>query len=207
MLVSSHLLSEVAHTVDSVVILDRGRLVTHSTLDELMAMGGAQVVRVRTSRADEASIALQRQGTKVQQLAHRPHRGQRRQPRTDRAPPPHSRYRSSSPSPTPPTWKISSLNSPPIPTAPGLRRSEGTSMTVLLRVEILKLRTVRLTYGLNPHRWRAHHPVHHHRIVGSGQDLGNLRRGLAYHARRPEVGHHHHQLVHDPRRPARDPHR
>jgi len=34
-LVSSHVLAEVAHTVDSVVILDRGRLVTHSTLDEL----------------------------------------------------------------------------------------------------------------------------------------------------------------------------
>jgi len=34
-LVSSHVLAEVAHTVDSVVILDRGRLVTHSTPDEL----------------------------------------------------------------------------------------------------------------------------------------------------------------------------
>ena len=36
-LVSSHVLGEVAHTVDSVVILDRGRLVTHSTLGELTA--------------------------------------------------------------------------------------------------------------------------------------------------------------------------
>ena len=36
-LVSSHVLGEVAHTVDSVVILDSGRLVTHATLDELTA--------------------------------------------------------------------------------------------------------------------------------------------------------------------------
>ena len=36
-LVSSHLLAEVAQTVDSVVILNRGRLVTHATLDQLTA--------------------------------------------------------------------------------------------------------------------------------------------------------------------------
>ena len=36
-LVSSHILAEVAQTVDSVVILDHGRLVTHATLDELTA--------------------------------------------------------------------------------------------------------------------------------------------------------------------------
>ena len=34
-LVSSHILAEVAQTVDSVVILDRGRLVTQSTLADL----------------------------------------------------------------------------------------------------------------------------------------------------------------------------
>ena len=39
-LVSSHILAEVAQTVDSVVILDRGRLVAQSTLAELTA--GAQ---------------------------------------------------------------------------------------------------------------------------------------------------------------------
>ena len=36
MLVSSHILAEVAQTVDSVVILDKGRLVTQSSLDELV---------------------------------------------------------------------------------------------------------------------------------------------------------------------------
>jgi ABC-2 type transport system ATP-binding protein len=46
-LVSSHILAEVAQTVDSVVILDRGRLISHSTLDHLTA--AAQLaVRVRT---------------------------------------------------------------------------------------------------------------------------------------------------------------
>jgi ABC-2 type transport system ATP-binding protein len=41
-LVSSHLLGEVAQTVDSVVILDRGRLVAHSTLAELGVPGVAE---------------------------------------------------------------------------------------------------------------------------------------------------------------------
>jgi ABC-2 type transport system ATP-binding protein len=64
-LVSSHALGEVAHTVDSVVIVDRGRLVTHSTLDELTA-GVAQVVRVRTPKADELRAALELAGAQVQ---------------------------------------------------------------------------------------------------------------------------------------------
>ena len=67
-LVSSHVLAEVAHTVDSVVILDRGRLVTHSTLDEL-SVGVAQVVRVRTPKADELRLALELKGAKVQAVA------------------------------------------------------------------------------------------------------------------------------------------
>jgi ABC-2 type transport system ATP-binding protein len=67
-LVSSHVLAEVAHTVDSVVILDRGRLVTHSTLDEL-TVGVAQVVRVRTPKADELRLALELEGAQVQAMA------------------------------------------------------------------------------------------------------------------------------------------
>jgi ABC-2 type transport system ATP-binding protein len=67
-LVSSHLLAEVAHTADSVVIVDRGRLVTHSTLDELTA-GVAQVVRIRTPKADELRHALELDGAHVQTVA------------------------------------------------------------------------------------------------------------------------------------------
>jgi ABC-2 type transport system ATP-binding protein len=67
-LVSSHALAEIAHTVDSVVILDRGRLVTHSTLDELTA-GVAQVVRIRTPKAEELRLALELEGAQVQVVA------------------------------------------------------------------------------------------------------------------------------------------
>jgi ABC-2 type transport system ATP-binding protein len=67
-LVSSHVLGEVAHTVDSVVILDCGRLVTHSTLNELTA-GSAQVVRVRTPKAGELRLALESEGAHVQPVA------------------------------------------------------------------------------------------------------------------------------------------
>lgn len=49
MFVSSHLLSEVAQTVDEVVVLSRGRLVAQTTLAELVAR--TSVVRVRTPEA------------------------------------------------------------------------------------------------------------------------------------------------------------
>ena len=42
-LVSSHILAEVAQTVDSVVILDRGHLVTQSSLADLTAGGTADL--------------------------------------------------------------------------------------------------------------------------------------------------------------------
>jgi ABC-2 type transport system ATP-binding protein len=50
-LVSSHVLAEVAQTVDDVVIIHRGRLVAHSTLDELSGRTSQSVlVRSRASR-------------------------------------------------------------------------------------------------------------------------------------------------------------
>jgi ABC-2 type transport system ATP-binding protein len=56
-LVSSHILAEVAQTVDSVVILDHGRLVTEANLADLTA-SGIHVVRVRTPRAAELGELL-----------------------------------------------------------------------------------------------------------------------------------------------------
>jgi ABC-2 type transport system ATP-binding protein len=50
-LVSSHLLAEVAQTIDRVVIIDRGRLVAQSTLADLTA-GGDRTVRVRTPQPE-----------------------------------------------------------------------------------------------------------------------------------------------------------
>jgi ABC-2 type transport system ATP-binding protein len=59
-LVSSHILAEVAQTVDSVVILDHGRLVTQSSLDEL-TVGAQPVIRVRTPRVDDLRDAIETQ--------------------------------------------------------------------------------------------------------------------------------------------------
>jgi len=64
-LVSSHILAEVAQTVDSVVIIDRGRLVARSTLDELTA-GARRTVRVRTPRAGDLAAALGSDGVRVE---------------------------------------------------------------------------------------------------------------------------------------------
>ena len=58
-LVSSHILAEVAQTVDRVVIIDRGRLLLHAPLHELSsAAGNGTVVRVRTPMAAELSAAI-----------------------------------------------------------------------------------------------------------------------------------------------------
>ena len=60
-LISSHILAEVAQTVDHVVILDHGRLVAQSTLAEITAQAG-QVVRIRTPKAKELSERLREGG-------------------------------------------------------------------------------------------------------------------------------------------------
>ena len=49
-LVSSHVLAEVAQTVDDVLIIARGRLLTHASLDVLTARA-SRMVRVRTPQA------------------------------------------------------------------------------------------------------------------------------------------------------------
>jgi ABC-2 type transport system ATP-binding protein len=67
-LVSSHILAEVAQTVDTVVILDHGRLVTESTLADLTA-GGTHVVRVRTPRAVDLANLLAVQGATANAVA------------------------------------------------------------------------------------------------------------------------------------------
>jgi ABC-2 type transport system ATP-binding protein len=60
-LVSSHVLAEVAQTVDQVVIIARGRLVTQSTLAALTARTD-QLVRVRTPQAATLRPLLAAQG-------------------------------------------------------------------------------------------------------------------------------------------------
>ena len=60
---SSHLLSEVAQTVDEVVVLSRGRLVVHTTLADLTAR--TSVVRARTPDAPRLLEVLAAAGLQV----------------------------------------------------------------------------------------------------------------------------------------------
>jgi ABC-2 type transport system ATP-binding protein len=60
-LVSSHVLAEVAQTVDRVLIINRGRLVVESTLGQLTARVGGSV-RVRSPQAHALQEALAREG-------------------------------------------------------------------------------------------------------------------------------------------------
>jgi ABC-2 type transport system ATP-binding protein len=62
-LVSSHVLAEVAQTVDDVVVIHRGRLVDQGPVGRLTA-GGA--THVRTPRAAELTTALEREGLVVE---------------------------------------------------------------------------------------------------------------------------------------------
>lgn len=64
-LVSSHLLAEVAQTVDDIVIIANGRLVTQSSLSEL-ADRSKSGVRVRTPQAAALREALTTQGIAAQ---------------------------------------------------------------------------------------------------------------------------------------------
>ena len=63
-LVSSHLLAEVAQTVDQVVIIDKGRLVTQAAMAELTA-GVDRTVRVRTPQPEAMRDLLVARGATV----------------------------------------------------------------------------------------------------------------------------------------------
>jgi ABC-2 type transport system ATP-binding protein len=57
-LVSSHLLSEMAQTIDEVVIVSQGRLRTQGTLDSITANLTSSTMRIRTPEADRLSTVL-----------------------------------------------------------------------------------------------------------------------------------------------------
>jgi len=63
-LMSSHILSEVAEVADRVVVIDRGRLVTQGSVAELTAAAGERVF-VRSPSAGELRSALIREGADV----------------------------------------------------------------------------------------------------------------------------------------------
>ncbi len=64
-LVSSHLLAEVAQSVDEVVIIARGELRAQGPLREVLGGGGAEQAFVRTAAAADLAEALGRRGLSV----------------------------------------------------------------------------------------------------------------------------------------------
>ena len=64
-LLSSHVLAEVAQTVDDVVVIDHGRLVTHQPLAQLLANSSGRSTRVRCSEPALLSAALAASGARV----------------------------------------------------------------------------------------------------------------------------------------------
>jgi ABC-2 type transport system ATP-binding protein len=67
-LVSSHVLAEVAQTVDRVVIINRGRFVAEAALDEITARAAARV-RVRSPQVEELRRRLAEAGIAATPLA------------------------------------------------------------------------------------------------------------------------------------------
>jgi ABC-2 type transport system ATP-binding protein len=63
-LLSSHVLSEVAQTVDEIVVINHGRLIAHDTL-EALSNGSGPRVRVRTRQSDQLESALLARGLDV----------------------------------------------------------------------------------------------------------------------------------------------
>ena len=67
-LVSSHLLSEMQHTADHLLVIGRGRLIADASTREVLARGGERTVRVRVSDPDALARSLVRIGGEAQQL-------------------------------------------------------------------------------------------------------------------------------------------
>ncbi|MDG4663360.1 ATP-binding cassette domain-containing protein [Mycobacterium sp. 236(2023)] len=66
-LVSSHLLSEMANTADRLVVIGKGKLIASTTVTEFIGRSGGAVVRVRSPRLGELSAALTVAGLTVQE--------------------------------------------------------------------------------------------------------------------------------------------
>jgi ABC-2 type transport system ATP-binding protein len=64
-LLSSHVLSEAAQTVDNVVVIHKGRLVRQGSIDELAQLGGGGVL-VRTPTRERLAAAVERAGGGVE---------------------------------------------------------------------------------------------------------------------------------------------
>ena len=62
---SSHLMSEMALTADRLIIVGRGRLITQTTVEDLLRGGPGNHVRVRSPQSDTLAALLQARGVTV----------------------------------------------------------------------------------------------------------------------------------------------
>jgi ABC-2 type transport system ATP-binding protein len=67
-LVSSHVLTEMAQLADDVVIIAKGRLIKQAPMAEVLAAGSGRGTRVRSPDRDRLAAALARSGTEAQPL-------------------------------------------------------------------------------------------------------------------------------------------
>ncbi len=68
-LLSSHLMSEMAQVADRVVVLGRGRVLADQSIDEMLSSSGTHLVHVRGSGVDRLPQLLAADGVTVTQLA------------------------------------------------------------------------------------------------------------------------------------------
>jgi ABC-2 type transport system ATP-binding protein len=61
-LVSSHLMNEMAVTADHLIVIGRGRLLADSATEEVIARGSGQTVRVRTPEPDRLTALIAAEG-------------------------------------------------------------------------------------------------------------------------------------------------
>ena len=66
MLLSSHLMSEMAITADRLIIIGRGRLLAQTSVEELLARGTGGFVRVRSPQAAALAALLETHGATVE---------------------------------------------------------------------------------------------------------------------------------------------
>lgn len=69
-LVSSHLLSEMANTADRLVVIGRGRLIAATSMHEFVSRAGADVVRVRSPQLETLRTAAEESGFSVHVSEH-----------------------------------------------------------------------------------------------------------------------------------------
>ncbi|MEP6815028.1 MAG: ATP-binding cassette domain-containing protein [Marmoricola sp.] len=66
---SSHLMSEMALTADRLIIIGRGRLIAQTTVEDFIASGTGNFVRVRSPQSDALAQVLEVKGLAVTRLA------------------------------------------------------------------------------------------------------------------------------------------